>query len=75
VGDKEGEAVTFYNVANLYRNTGKLKDAVTQIEASIKILESLRTKVVSKQLRSSYFASVQDFYQLYIDLRRGTAQI
>ncbi|HAJ61072.1 MAG TPA: tetratricopeptide repeat-containing protein, partial [Cyanobacteria bacterium UBA8543] len=41
---------------------------MTQIKASIKIIESLRTKVVSPDLRSSYFATAQSTYSLYIDI-------
>ena len=68
VGDKAGEAVTFYNIAYLERSRGNLKIALARVEKSIKILEELRTKVVNPQLRTSYFASVQVYYQFYIDL-------
>jgi hypothetical protein len=67
-GDKAAEAVTLYNVAYLERNRGNLNVALTQIEASITILEDLRTKIGSQELRASYFATVQDYYQFYIDL-------
>ncbi|MDF5729705.1 MAG: hypothetical protein PUP92_17280, partial [Rhizonema sp. PD38] len=32
------------------------------------IIENLRTKIASQELRTSYFASVQGYYQFYIDL-------
>ncbi|HLO49493.1 MAG TPA: CHAT domain-containing protein, partial [Kamptonema sp.] len=38
------------------------------IEASIKIAEDLRTKIASPELRTSYFATVQNYYQFYIYL-------
>ncbi|MEA5565981.1 CHAT domain-containing protein [Anabaena sp. UHCC 0399] len=41
---------------------------MTQIKIVIKIVEELRTKIHSQELRSSYFATVQDYYQFYIDL-------
>ena len=67
-GDKAGEAVTLSNVAYLERNRGNLNVALTQIEATINIIEDLRTKIASQELRASYFASVQDYYEFYIDL-------
>jgi CHAT domain-containing protein/Flp pilus assembly protein TadD len=68
VGERSGEATTLYNIADSKRAQGNLTEALTNIEASIKIIESLRTKIASPELRTSYFATVQDFYQFYIDL-------
>ncbi len=68
VGDKGGEAGTFYNIASLKRSQGNLTESLTFIEKSLEIIEDLRTKVDSAELRTSYFATVQDRYQLYIDL-------
>ncbi|AFY41051.1 CHAT domain-containing protein [Nostoc sp. PCC 7107] len=68
LGDRSGEANTLYNVAFLELSKGNLQTALTQIEASIKIIEELRTKIDDKELRTSYFATVQDYYQFYIDL-------
>jgi CHAT domain-containing protein/Flp pilus assembly protein TadD len=68
VGDKAQEAVSLFNIAYLERNSGNLNEALTQIEAAINIIEKLRTNVASQELRASYFASVQVYYQFYIDL-------
>ncbi len=68
LGDRTGEAQTLYNVALTQRDTGNLNAARTQIEDVIKIVEDIRTKVTSPELRTSYFASVQKYYQFYIDL-------
>jgi CHAT domain-containing protein/tetratricopeptide (TPR) repeat protein len=67
-GDRTGEAETLYNAAITQRDQGNLNQARTQIEAAIKIVEDIRTRVTSQQLRTSYFASVQDYYQFYINL-------
>ncbi|HEY9632201.1 MAG TPA: tetratricopeptide repeat protein [Coleofasciculaceae cyanobacterium] len=67
-GDRTGEADTLYQVAITQRDKGNLNEARTQIEAAIKIVEDIRTRVTSQQLRTSYFASVQDYYQFYINL-------
>ncbi|MGD1806723.1 CHAT domain-containing protein [Dapis sp. BLCC M126] len=68
VEDKAGEANTLYNIAKLNRDQGNLTESLTSIEKSIKIIEDLRTKIVAQDLRTSYFATVQDYYQFYIDL-------
>jgi len=68
VGDRSGEATTLGNIASEKRAQGNLTEALTDIESCIKIIESLRTKIASPELRTSYFATVQDFYQYYIDL-------
>ncbi|MEG4443844.1 tetratricopeptide repeat protein [Microcoleus sp. AT9_B5] len=68
VGNKDGEAGILYNIALLQRSQGNLKQALTLMENSITIIEDLRTKIGSQELRTSYFATVQDYYQFYIDL-------
>jgi len=66
--DRQGEAWTRYLMAEVYRNCGELDQAKSQIEPALKIIESLRTGVGSHELRVSYFASVQEYYSLYIDI-------
>ncbi|WP_445251512.1 CHAT domain-containing protein [Microcoleus sp. Pol14C6] len=68
VGDRAGEAVSLYNMASAKRDHNNLTEALNDIEASIKIIENLRTKIASPELRSSYFATVQNYYEFYIDL-------
>ncbi|WP_375494227.1 CHAT domain-containing protein, partial [uncultured Nostoc sp.] len=68
MGSKAGEARTLYNIASLQRDSGDFKASLTQMERVIKIVEDLRTKIDSQELRTSYFATVQDYYEFYIDL-------
>ncbi|MEG4984501.1 CHAT domain-containing protein, partial [Microcoleus sp. BR0-C5] len=68
VGSAGKEAQTLYNIAYTKRDLGNLTEALNDIEASIKIIENLRTKITSPELRTSYFATVQDYYEFYIDL-------
>ncbi|MDF5729968.1 MAG: tetratricopeptide repeat protein, partial [Rhizonema sp. PD38] len=68
VGYKFGEAVTLSNVAYIKRNIGNFQQALTQIQAAVNIIENLRSFITNKKLRTSYFASVQGYYQFYIDL-------
>jgi len=68
IGDRGGEAVTLNDMAGVQGDRGNLTEALKDIESSIKIIENLRTKIASPELRSSYFATVQDRYEFYIDL-------
>ncbi len=68
VGDRVGEASTLFNLAFLERDKGKFATALPHIEAAIEIIEDLRSQIGSQELRTSYFATVQSYYQFYIDL-------
>jgi CHAT domain-containing protein/uncharacterized protein HemY len=63
-----GEAITLYNIAQVERDLCKLDEARARIEAALEIVESLRAKVDGQDLRNSYFASVRQHYEFYIDL-------
>lgn len=66
--DRVGEALALYNIARAERSLGHLTEGRSQLEEALKIIESLRTKVTSQELRSSYFASEHQRYDFYIDL-------
>lgn len=64
----ELEAQNLYGIARVRLKQGLFDEAHANVEAALHIVESLRTKVVSPQLRASYFATVQEYYSFYIDL-------
>lgn len=66
--DPMGEALTHYNLAHLERDRGNLDEARREVEAALAIVESQRTKVSSQDLRTSYFATVRNTYDLYVDI-------
>ena len=68
VGDRVNEAATLRNIARAERDRGRLDVARNQIETALEIVESTRSKFVSQQLRTSFSASRQEYYELYIDL-------
>lgn len=68
VEDRREEVSTLYNVARAERDLGRLDDAISAISSAVGLVESLRLKVAGEQLRTSYFASVHQHYELYIDL-------
>lgn len=62
------EALAHYRTALTFYSLNNLAEARSNIEAALGIIESLRTKVASSELRASYFASVQQYYDFYIGL-------
>ncbi|MCW5966885.1 MAG: CHAT domain-containing protein [Blastocatellales bacterium] len=75
-GDRMREAKVRYGIARVERARGRLNDARKEAEQTIRIVESLRTKLAGQELRASYRASVQRYYDLYIDvlMRMGRRQ-
>jgi CHAT domain-containing protein len=72
--DRRGEAATLNNIALLERGRNNLSEALQRSEQATSILESLRTSVSSHQLRTSYFASHENYYELNIDLNMMFSQ-
>ncbi len=68
VGDRSGEATALNNVAFVERDRGNLQAAIQNVEKAVAIIEDLRTKISHEDLRTSYFATQQHTYNLYIDL-------
>lgn len=67
-GDRVGEATTLYGIGRSARRLGDLREARLRMEEALDIIETLRTRGTSQQLRISYHASVQEYYDTYIDL-------
>jgi len=67
-GDRNAEAATLYQIAQAERDLGKLDDALKHITESNDAIETLRAQIVNPDLRASYFASVQKYSALRIDL-------
>lgn len=68
VEDRSLEASILRRIALAERDLGNLSDARVNIEAAIDLIESLRTKIASQELRASYFASAHQYFETYIDL-------
>jgi CHAT domain-containing protein len=64
VGTRSGEAITLANLASLDHGQNKLTNALQNINLAIQIIESLRSELNNDVLKTSYFASVQAYYQL-----------
>lgn len=68
LNDYRGEALTLFNIAKAEYARRNFSEAQSLIEKAIEISESLRTKIKNSTLRTSFFASVHQQYQLYIDV-------
>lgn len=68
VQDITGEANALYGIAKVYADQGDLAAALAKMEGVYKLVDPLRAKGSSEELRTYYFASVQDYYDFYIEL-------
>ena len=66
--DSRGESVTRYRLARALAREGDLTAARRQVEQSLRIAERMRRGVSSYNLRATYFASIHDRHELYIDI-------
>ena len=62
------ESLALYHASMAHRDAGRLDDARAAVENSIRLSETLRAKVASYGLRTSFLASVHERYSFYVDL-------
>jgi CHAT domain-containing protein len=67
-GDRENRTATLHSLVRVNASKGNLVEARRQIEAALDLKESLRSRVVDRELRVTTAASMQGSYELYIDL-------
>ena len=68
VGDKFNEATALAEIARVERDRDNLAEARKLIEQALSAVESLRTNVKSQQLRASFMASVQEYFEFDVDV-------
>lgn len=68
IKNRFAEANLLYGIARIEQSAGHLTEARARVEGAIAITESTRARVASTDLRASFLASKQDFYELEIDL-------
>jgi CHAT domain-containing protein/Tfp pilus assembly protein PilF len=66
--DRTTEASALFGLARIFSQTNDLDRARKSIEAALDVAESLRTEVESRDLRATYFASVQEYLELHTDI-------
>jgi len=68
INDRKGIALTLFYLARVQRDLGNIRGARKTIEEALQRVEKLRTQVASQQLRATFFASIQQYREFYIDL-------
>ncbi len=68
VGDRQLEARSFYLLAIAEKDRGNLTEAIENVSKGLDLIEQIRGELVSSEIRYTYFASVQNYYELYTDL-------
>jgi CHAT domain-containing protein/tetratricopeptide (TPR) repeat protein len=68
VSDPGGASLSYYSIARAERDLGHLAEARAAIESALKISEDLRGKVTGQDLRATYFATVQQQFELHLDV-------
>lgn len=67
-----GEITALYHIASCLQRMGEIGSSIANSEAAIEIIETLRTSLASSGLRTFYFASARQHFDLYIDsIMRG----
>lgn len=65
---RTAEADTRYHIAAVESRRGRFAEASRLLTAALPVVESLRTETANQSLRNNYFASIQEYYELYIDV-------
>lgn len=68
IGNTGLQAEGLFRWAMLDRDEGRLEEALRKIKRSLEIIESVRSRVVTDSLRTSFFASKREYYDFYLDL-------
>jgi len=73
--DRTGRANALYGVARVKSEQGDLAGALATMNDVLGLIEPLREKGGSTDLRTYYFANVQDYYEFHIDLLMRMSQM
>lgn len=68
LGDRRMQAESLYLLAVLEQNDGNLEKAVLNVGKGLEIVETIRGELIGSEVRYAYFSTVQNYYELYIDL-------
>ncbi|HEY5611769.1 MAG TPA: CHAT domain-containing protein, partial [Thermoanaerobaculia bacterium] len=73
-GDHSPYVETLLAVARLERDRGRFGEAQARLDEATSMIESLRLRITNPEVRASYLASRQMYYELQIDVLMHLAQ-
>lgn len=68
LGTQSGEIRALYGIARVAYLRGNLNESLAKTETAINLIENIRAKIASTELRTSYLSNYQQLYKFYIDL-------
>ncbi|MEM9542698.1 MAG: CHAT domain-containing tetratricopeptide repeat protein [Cyanobacteria bacterium P01_E01_bin.42] len=68
IGNRTGEGNSLYHLALAHYRQGNNLQALDRIREAISLAESIRLEIENPDLRQSFFATVSNRYQLYIEI-------
>jgi len=68
LGDRRVQAESSYGLALAERERGNLEKAIELVDSGLALVEQIRSELVNPELRITYFSTVQQFYELYVEL-------
>jgi CHAT domain-containing protein/Tfp pilus assembly protein PilF len=68
IADRRAEAGTLFSLANAEEQAGRLATAHEHLTNAIALAESTRAAVATPDLRMTYFATIQDYFDLDLDV-------
>lgn len=68
IEDGNNAARSLHGLARVEKSRGNLVQARKDIEEALSLIETVRARSGSQQLRASYIASMENAYELYIDI-------
>jgi CHAT domain-containing protein len=71
-GDRPGMALSRFGAARSLARLGELKEARQELEPALDLIENLRDDAPSLGFRTSYFATKQHYWDLYVDILMGS---
>jgi CHAT domain-containing protein len=68
IEDRPGEAKAHYLFSQIERDKNNLSNALTEIESAVRLVESMRSRIVCQELRASFFSTVEKYYDQYLQV-------
>jgi CHAT domain-containing protein len=68
VNDLRAASLALYKIARAERDRGNLDVARARIEEALVVSDKFRANVAAQEMRATYFATVHEHYEFYVDL-------